>query len=76
MKKASVTDLRRHCARLLLWVERGEEVEITRRGIVVARLVPLAPGPEIDWNRSAALTREPWSRTLTAAESARILAQS
>ncbi len=29
---------------LLDWVERGEEVLITRRGRAVARLVPAAPG--------------------------------
>jgi prevent-host-death family protein len=40
---------------LLDWVEAGEEVVITRRGKVVARLVPpTAPGVDRDRGRNAA----------------------
>lgn len=40
MKRASVTDLRNSFPRLSGWIEAGEEVEITKRGKVFARLVP------------------------------------
>jgi len=40
---------------LLDWVEAGEEVVITRRGRVVARLVP--PGSAFDSERSLAAAR-------------------
>ena len=42
MKIATTRELRQELGRILGWVEQGEEVEITRRGRVVARLVPAA----------------------------------
>jgi prevent-host-death family protein len=39
---------------LLDWVEAGEEVVITRRGRVVARLVPPRPAVDPDQARNAA----------------------
>jgi prevent-host-death family protein len=39
---------------LLDWVERGEEVVITRRGKAVARLVPVTPGFDREKARQAA----------------------
>jgi len=41
MKTATVRDLRNNFAAIALWLERGEEVEITRRGEKMARLVPV-----------------------------------
>ena len=41
MKTASVRDLRQDFARVLAWVQAGEEVAITRRRQAVARLTPL-----------------------------------
>lgn len=41
MKTASVRDLRQDFARVLAWVQAGEEVAITRRRQAVARLIPL-----------------------------------
>lgn len=62
MKTATVEDLSQHAADVLAWVEAGEEVAISRRGAVVARLVPPAaaqaePSPSagrVDWTQSAA----------------------
>ena len=45
MKTASVRDLRQDFARVLAWVQAGEEVAITRRRQAVARLIPL-PHPK------------------------------
>jgi prevent-host-death family protein len=42
MKTATVRDLRNHFAKVSRWIRAGEEVEITRRGEVMARLVPTA----------------------------------
>lgn len=38
MKTASVADLRNDFARLEKWLEAGEKVQITKRGIPVAKL--------------------------------------
>ncbi|HEY9153928.1 MAG TPA: type II toxin-antitoxin system prevent-host-death family antitoxin [Opitutaceae bacterium] len=78
MKSTTVRELRNNYSKVLEWVSKGEEVEVTRRGKVVAKVVPPVPsGPaEVDWTNSAALSRKPWSNTLTAAESAAILAES
>ena len=40
MKTASVRDLRHHFGIILMWIKEGQEVEITMRRRVVARLVP------------------------------------
>ena len=43
-KSVGVHAAKTHLSRLLEAVEAGEEVEITRRGVTVARLVPPRPG--------------------------------
>ncbi|MBA2433423.1 MAG: type II toxin-antitoxin system prevent-host-death family antitoxin [Chthoniobacterales bacterium] len=40
MKTATIADLRNHFPRVFRWIEEGEQVELTKRGRVVARLVP------------------------------------
>jgi antitoxin (DNA-binding transcriptional repressor) of toxin-antitoxin stability system len=40
MKTASVRDLRQDFARILAWIEAGEEVAITMRRQAIARLIP------------------------------------
>jgi len=42
MKTATVRELRGEFPRLLRWLQAGETVSISRRGSVVARLVPPA----------------------------------
>jgi antitoxin (DNA-binding transcriptional repressor) of toxin-antitoxin stability system len=43
MKSASVRDLRHHFGDLLTWIREGQEIKITMRRRVVARLVPERP---------------------------------
>jgi antitoxin (DNA-binding transcriptional repressor) of toxin-antitoxin stability system len=57
MKTATVRELRNRYTQLLEWIDAGEEIRITRRGIVIARLVPenrVRAHPGLDWTRSAA----------------------
>ncbi|MGH9500546.1 MAG: type II toxin-antitoxin system Phd/YefM family antitoxin [Terriglobales bacterium] len=42
----SISYARTHISRLLRGVESGREVTITRRGVPVARLVPITKGPK------------------------------
>jgi antitoxin (DNA-binding transcriptional repressor) of toxin-antitoxin stability system len=44
MKTATVRDLRNRFALLSRWLEKGETIEILKRGKPVAELVPKAPG--------------------------------
>jgi prevent-host-death family protein len=77
MKTTTVRELRNNYARVLKWVSSGQEVQVTRRGKVVAKVVPPAGNSlKIDWSLSAALNRPDLSRTLTAKEGAAILAES
>ena len=57
MRTATVRELRSRYTQLLEWLDAGEEIRITRRGIVIARLVPenrARAHPDVDWIRSAA----------------------
>ena len=78
MKSTTVRELRNNYAKVLSWVAKGEEVEVTRRGKPVARVVPIPPldPVEADWTKSAALNRKAWSTTLSAEQSAAVLAES
>jgi len=50
MKTATVREIRNEFAKVLGWVEDGEQVEITKRRRVVARLVPVkAKAKKIEW---------------------------
>ncbi len=50
MKEVGAFEAKNRLGQLLDWVEAGEEVVITRRGKVVARMVP--PGTAFDRERS------------------------
>lgn len=80
MKTATVRELRNEYKRVLGWAEAGEEVEISRRGKIIARIVPVQPkSKRVDWTKSAAFAlHEKWKnkRKLTAEESAQIIADS
>lgn len=45
MKTASVRELRQDFPRIMAWIEEGEQVAVTMRRKVVARLVPETPAP-------------------------------
>lgn len=45
MREVGAYEAKTHLPRLLKEVQRGESVLITSRGIPVARLVPVEPGP-------------------------------
>lgn len=79
MKTASVRELRNHYSTVMKWIEAGEEVKISKRGKVIARLVPDRPEPQrkVDWSTSAAVLRDrSGDRMLSAEESASLLAES
>lgn len=78
MRSTTVRELRNNYSKVLKWVAKGDEVEVTRRGKAVAKVVPVTlPRPaEVDWSRSAALNRPAWSTLLTAKQSAAVLADS
>lgn len=57
MNSVSLADAKSHLSEIIDRVEAGETVEITRRGVPVARLVPTAkPLQRIDFARLKALT--------------------
>ncbi len=60
MKTATVRDLRNHYTSLLDWIGAGEEIVITQRGKVIARLIPeQAVTPQkINWSQSPAVKRD------------------
>ena len=80
VRTATVRDLRNHYTTLLAWLEAGESILITRRGKLLARLIPEKNKPlqkKLDWSKSAAFTRNrSGERILTAKESAALLHES
>jgi prevent-host-death family protein len=50
MKTATVRDIRHDFGRILSWVEEGQQVEITKRRRIVARMVPVKPkSRKMEW---------------------------
>jgi antitoxin (DNA-binding transcriptional repressor) of toxin-antitoxin stability system len=79
MKTATVRALRNHYSTLMGWIDAGEEIAISRRGRVVARLVPVSPQRPrpVDWSTSAALRMDKHALpNLTAKTSAALLKDS
>ena len=79
MKTATVRHLRNHYSAVLRWIDAGEEVSISRRGKIVARLVPESDGrrKRVDWSASAALGMDKsLLPRLSAKASAALLAES
>lgn len=78
MKTATVRELRNRYLTVLKWIEAGEEVAISRRGVIIARLVPekQQQTDRVDWAQSAAFRRDrTGERVLTAKESAVLLSE-
>jgi prevent-host-death family protein len=78
MKTTTVRELRNNYAKVLKWVSKGEEVEVTRRGKAVAKVVPVASvaPSRVDWAQSAALNSVPWAAKVTETEAKTLLADS
>lgn len=78
MKTATVRELRNRYTTVLKWIEAGEEVAISRRGVIIARLVPEKhqQTDKVDWAQSAAFRRDrSGERVLTAEETAALLSE-
>jgi len=78
MKTVTVRDLRNRYTSVLRWVSAGEDVLITRRGIVVARLSPetAQAAATVDWASSPEVLRDrSGDPVLSAEQSAEILAE-
>jgi antitoxin (DNA-binding transcriptional repressor) of toxin-antitoxin stability system len=77
MKTATVRELRNRYTQLLKWLDAGEEIRITRRGVVIARLVPENHAKArrgVIWSKSAAFALDRLNlRPLAAKESAELL---
>jgi prevent-host-death family protein len=75
MKTTTVRALRNDYASLLRRVETGEEIAISRRGRIVARLVPAHPeaAGKTDWNASAARRVCRSDQPLTSSRSAQLI---
>ncbi|MGH8917338.1 MAG: type II toxin-antitoxin system Phd/YefM family antitoxin [Actinomycetes bacterium] len=61
MSDVPVRKLNQDTAGVLARVKRGEEIDITERGVIIARLVPVQPHPLADLIASGAL-RAPTAR--------------
>ena len=78
MKTATVRDLRNRYTSVLRWVSAGEDVLITQRGVVIARLSPetARSAEEVDWANSPEVLRDRTGDTvLSAKQSGEILAE-
>ena len=49
MKTASVGEIQKNFARILMKIQTGEEITIVKRGKPVAKLTGLGPRKGIDW---------------------------
>ena len=66
MKTATVRDVQHHLSKVLAWVEKGEEVQITRRNKTIAKIVPAnAPSRQVALPAFGARARKIWGETPT-----------
>ena len=49
MKTASVGEIQKNFAKVIIGINNGEEITITKRGKPVAKIVSLGPKDEIEW---------------------------
>ena len=72
MKSFNVRHVQHHLAAVLAEVEGGEVIEVHRRGLPVARIVPVpSEPPQCDWSHAERRLREFYPRPssgITAAE--------
>jgi antitoxin (DNA-binding transcriptional repressor) of toxin-antitoxin stability system len=69
-ENGTVRDLRSRYTSLLSWIGAGEEIVITQRGKVIARLIPEQGQrmQEVDWSQSPAVNRDRSGSTVLSAE--------
>jgi len=65
MREIGAFEARNKLGQLLDWAEAGEEVAITRRGRIVARLVPPRPAVDREQARNAAAAIRAMSKGVT-----------
>jgi len=59
MRTASLTDFRRRLNEIVRWIDAGEQIQITRRSRVIARVVPEdAANGAIEWPDFAGRARK------------------
>ncbi len=78
MKTATVRDLRNRYTSLLRWISAGEEILITQRGVVIARLSPetARTAHAVNWADAPEVRRDrSHERVLGAAQSAALIAE-
>jgi len=74
MKTTTVRELRNNYAQVLRWVSAGQEVSVTRRGKIVAKVVPpTRSAKRIDWTQSAAHRLTTGEKLLTATQSEHLI---
>ena len=49
MKKATVGEIQKNFSKILRRIKAGEEIEVTRRGEPIAKIVALGPKSDIVW---------------------------
>ncbi|HEX8373077.1 MAG TPA: hypothetical protein VF585_09875 [Chthoniobacterales bacterium] len=66
MKTATIADLRNHFPKVFRWIEEGESVNLTKRGKIVAQLVPKSaePAGPVKWPDFQAIQREVFGEDL------------
>ena len=76
MRSHSVRHVQHHLAAVLAEVERGEEIEVLRRGRPVARIVPLpSEGQPCDWSDTARRLQSVYPTLAGGTSAARIIAE-
>ncbi|MEN8149444.1 MAG: type II toxin-antitoxin system prevent-host-death family antitoxin [Planctomycetota bacterium] len=72
-RRVSIADTRNHLTRILREVERGEVVEVTRRGQSVAALIPMSEYARLRGERPTLLQASAAFRERASSEDLRLL---
>lgn len=75
MKQASLRDLRYHFDRIATLLQEGEEIQITKRKRVIARLLPPSPPAKVPRPDFAARLKQMWGDKVMEVSGAELLAQ-
>jgi prevent-host-death family protein len=74
MRTATVRDVQHHLSKVLAWVEKGEEVQITRRNRTIAKIVPAStPNLRVALPAFGERARKIWGETPTGANLSQIV---